>query len=104
MGTCGGAPSSFLCVAGRRGGDRCRRDYPSAQASRDFSQRKSCALVPHFDIVPEVRRPEFSGFAGINCSAKTAVRRRAGAPRRLTGKPVKGLGEHSSLAGHDAPG
>ena len=33
MGTCGGAPSSFLCVAPPRGGGRGRRDYPALDST-----------------------------------------------------------------------
>ena len=103
MGTCGGAPSSFLCVARRGGGDRGRRDYP-ARRRVETSPSGRVHLCVILMLFQRFARPEFSGFAeAILCTAKfTASCATRGAPRCLTGKPVKGLG--SALAGHDAPG
>ena len=106
MGICGGAPSSFL-VSQRASGGRPRPPrLSSAGATRDLSQRPGRALVRRFVVVPAIRtRSEFSGFI---CRPFAVQLKRCpttrGAPWFLTGKPVKGLGEHSALAGHDAPG
>ena len=53
MGTCGGAPSSFLRVAGRRGEQRPSRLY-LALPNWDLSQRPGRVLVRHFDVVCRV--------------------------------------------------
>ena len=54
MGTCGGAPSSFLCVAAAPG-DRGRRDYPAQGRVETSPQRPGRALVRHLDVVPPRR-------------------------------------------------
>ena len=67
MGTCGGAASSFLVFAGRRGGDRGRRDYPARRRVwTSPSGRVVClcvilmlfqARVPNYGFLP-ANRPQ----------------------------------------------
>ena len=102
MGTCG-APSSFLCVA-----RTAAATAAAATVRRCPTEISPSGRFVHLWVIlmlfQRFARPEFSGFAEaiLQCQFYRPARR-AGPPRCL-GKPVKGLGEHSSLAGHDAPG
>ena len=76
MGICGGAPSSFLCVA-RRGADHGRRDYPARRrVETSPSGRVVCLCVILMSFTEQ--RIQHFGFQPILQCPKTAVLRRAG--------------------------
>ena len=83
MGICGGAPSSFLRVAGRRGGNRGRRAYPAQRRVETFPSDRgvhSCVILMLFQryVHAENFRVLFAGhFASSIIAAASGRRRRA---------------------------
>ena len=86
MGICGGAPSSFLCVAGRGGGDRGRRDYPAQRRVETFPSDRgvhSCVILMLFQryVHAENFRVLFAGH--LQCQFYRCPAGRAG-PRGVS--------------------
>ena len=105
MGTCGGAPSSFLRVAGRRGEQRPSRLY-LALPNWDLSQRPGRVLVRLFGVVAYVpQSSEFTGFTPyIFAVAQNRCPATWGAPEvaRVRPRDVRGLhGATGRLRGPD---
>ena len=61
MGTCGGAPSSFLCVA-HRGADHGRRDYRTRRRVETSPSGRGVHLCVILMLFQRYDTPEFSGF------------------------------------------